>query len=122
MHEPAVAGFVTLYCVAALLSLTPSAKRTLYESPLPISNRAQAPLPAFGGTTETAPCLASTTIFIVNVLFGDLLIWKTLTGPFSPFESLYLKPLLASPLQNGLPVVGLTAAGSVNVWLLEVPP
>ena len=57
-----------------------------------------------GGTTFTAAYLPVAFTLIVKVPLPLFLIWADLTGPCSPFESLYLKPLVASPLQNGLPL------------------
>jgi hypothetical protein len=56
-----------------------------------------------GGTTSTAAYLPVPFTLIKKVPLPLFLIWAAFTGPCSPFESLYLKPLVASPLQKGLP-------------------
>jgi hypothetical protein len=59
-------------------------------------------VPRLGGTTFTAAYLAVAFTLMVKVPLPLFLIWAAFTGPCSPFESLYLKPLVASPLQKGL--------------------
>jgi hypothetical protein len=57
-----------------------------------------------GGTTVTGMYLAVAFTLIWKVPLPVFLIWADFTGPCSPLESVYLKPLVASPLQNGLPL------------------
>jgi hypothetical protein len=78
-------------------------------------------VPGLGGTTFTAETLAVAFTLIVKVPLPLFLIWAALTGPCSAFESLYLKPLVASPLQNGLPFSPVPW-GSGNVCSVGVPP
>src|SRR5262249_31531031 len=78
-------------------------------------------VPRLGGRTVTEPSFPAIVALIWKTPAFSL-ICAPLTGPFSPFASLYLKPFTASPLQKGLDVVGLVPVGRVYVWLLSVPP
>src|SRR5262245_13299908 len=101
---------------------SPGLNAALYVSP-PVSERStHAWVPGFGGSTSTVRNLPLTTTLIEKVPLDVVLIWADLTAPFSPFESLYLKPLTASPLQNGFPVMPLVPCGSGNVCVEGVPP
>ena len=68
-------------------------------------------MPLLGGTTETGENLLLMTALIWKTPFAVNSIMASLTGPFSPLPSLYLKPFTASPLQKGLPVVALVPMG-----------
>jgi hypothetical protein len=61
-------------------------------------------VPRFGGTRSTGTTLAEPFTLIVKVPLPLFLICAVFTGPCSPLESLYLKPLTGSPVQYGLPV------------------
>jgi hypothetical protein len=78
-------------------------------------------LPRLGGTTFTGEILAVPLTLIVKVPLPLFLIWADFTGPWSYFESLYLKPFMGSPLQNGL-VVELVPCGSAKVWAEGLSP
>src|SRR5262245_18227073 len=99
-HDPWLVGLETLKSSGPLLVSLPLANWMLYESPPPIVRSTQPSEPGFGGTTSTAPSLASTATLIWNVPFLSL-IWALFTAPLAPFESLYLKPFTASPVQKG---------------------
>lgn len=58
-------------------------------------------------------CSAKTPFFAFSRAF--------FTGPCSPFESLYLNPLVASPLQNGLPAAFVPWGRLKTYWLGVVP-
>src|SRR5262249_39275251 len=88
-HDPAVVGFETLKSSAPLFVTLPLANWMLYESPPPIVSRTQASEPGSGGTTSTAPSLASMATLIWKTPFLTL-IRALFTGPLAPFESLYL--------------------------------
>src|SRR5688572_28569730 len=78
--------------------------------------RAAQPLaPGFGGVTRTGPSFPEMTALIVKFPLDVFLIWADFTAPFSPLESLYFKPLTASPLQKGLHVTPLVPCGRLNV-------
>src|SRR5262245_48672996 len=83
---------------------------------------AQAFVPGFGGRTRIVPSLPERTALIEKLPLEVFLIWALFVGPFSPLESLYLKPLTASPLQNGLPVMPLTPCGSRSTCVDGDPP
>ena len=68
---------------------------------------AHALVPGFGGTTVITPFLPMPTTLIRNTPPPDFLIDAPLMGPLSPLGSFYLNPFTASPLQKGLPVLGL---------------
>src|SRR5215472_8668756 len=115
MHVPSCVGFDALKSVAPLLVAVPVAKLTLYESPLLSASSTQPSTPGLGGTSATDPSLPEIVTLIRNT--PSLLFSCTLaTGPFSPFGSAYLNPFCGSPLQNGLDVRGLVAAGRLKTW------
>src|SRR5690242_17158461 len=78
-----------------------------------MARRPQPLVPGFGGTTSSGLVLPEMVALIWKMPLGVFLIWTLLTALFSYLESLYLKPLTASPLQNGLPVMPLTPLGRV---------
>src|SRR6185369_5169235 len=95
---------------------------TLYVSPRLMPRSTQPPVPGFGGVTRIGPSLPTMTVLMLNTPLGAFLICATLTGPFSPFGSLYLKPLMASPLQKALPVMPLVPCGRAKGCAVGVPP
>jgi hypothetical protein len=78
-------------------------------------------VPGSGGTTVSAMYLPLPLSLIRKTPLPVFLICADLMGPCSPFESLYLKPLMASPLQNGLPLSAVPW-GSGMVCDEGVPP
>jgi hypothetical protein len=62
------------------------------------------PLPRLGGTIDSGETLAVPLTLIRKVPLLVFLICADFTGPCSPCESLYLKPVAAVPDQNGFPV------------------
>src|SRR6185503_15803498 len=62
------------------------------------------PVPRLGGTIDSGENLALPLVLIRKTPLPVFLICTNLTGPCSPFESLYLKPDVALPDQNGLPL------------------
>jgi hypothetical protein len=120
---PATVGFTTLNCFAPWFVTCPSApKRTSYVSPPPISSRTQPSVPGFGGTTARNISLPAATALTRKSPLPDFFSSTVLTGPFSPPRSWYLKPLTASPLQNGCLVDALMPAGSAKICAFGVPP
>src|SRR5262245_26082055 len=113
-HAPSCVGFFTLNSAAPLLETAPLANLTLYESPRFKVSNAQPSVPRLGGSTTTDPSFPAIVALIWKTPFFSL-ICAPLTGPFSPFASLYLKPFTASPLQKGLDVIGLVPVGRVYV-------
>src|SRR5262249_41582078 len=119
-HDPCVVGFDTENWASPLLATAPSANCMLYESPPTSWRSAHAEVPLFGGDTVIAP--PPTAALIVNTPPLESLICATLTGPFSCFGSLYLRPFAMVPVQNGLPVIGLRPPFRVNVCVPGVVP
>jgi hypothetical protein len=62
------------------------------------------PVPGLGGTIDTGEYLALPLTLIRKTPPPVFLICADLTGPCSPLESLYLKPDVALPDQNGFPL------------------
>src|SRR6185295_7857760 len=81
----------------------------------------QPPFPRFGGTTVTEAYLPLPLTLIRKTPLPVFLICADLTGPCSPFESLYLKPFTVSPVQNGFPLRPIPC-GSGKVWLEGLSP
>src|SRR5436853_7542109 len=77
--------------------------------------------PGFGGSIEIGPFLPLSERRIENAPLGASLMPADFTAPWSPFASLYLKPLPASPDQKGLPVL-LVPWFSTNTWLEGLAP
>jgi hypothetical protein len=61
-------------------------------------------LPRFGGASDSGEYFPLPLTLIRKTPLPVFLICKVLTGPCSPFESLYLKPFVRSPLQKVLPL------------------
>jgi len=118
---PSLVGFLILKSRESLFVTSPDANATLYESPPPSSRSMQPPVPGFGGTTETGEYLPEPFTLIRKTPLPVFLICADLIGPCSPLESLYLKPLVVSPLQNGFPLIPVPW-GSANVWLVGSLP
>jgi hypothetical protein len=79
-----------------------------------------ADVPGSGGRIETGPFLPLTETLIENVpFFSEML--TDFTALCSPLLSLYLKPLTASPDQNGLPLLSVPWLRT-KLWLDGVPP
>src|SRR5262249_17981313 len=120
---PSAVGFVALKSIAPVLVIwLPGPNCTLYVSPPFRPSSTQPSKPGSGGSTVIDPRLPSATALRTILPRDDFLICALLRGPFSPFESLYLKPFVASPLQKGLPASALVPAGRANVCALGVPP
>ena len=74
-----------------------------------------------GGTSDNPTYFAEPLTLIRKTPWLVFLICTDFTGPCSPFESLYLKPFVASPDQNGFPLKP-TACGSEKVCDVGVLP
>ena len=79
-------------------------------------------VPRLGGVRFTVWYLPVPFTLIVKVPLPLFLICAVFTGPCSPFESLYLKPLTESPLQYGLPVSGEVACVSAKTCCEGLSP
>src|SRR4029453_10606848 len=88
---------------------------------MPRSRAMQPSVPGFGGTTVTGPFFPLTTAWIENEPPPERSMLTVFTGPCSPRESLYVKPVLAEPDQKGLPLL-LVPCASTNVCALGVAP
>jgi hypothetical protein len=74
-----------------------------------------------GGTIDSGEYFAVPLTLIRKTPWLVFLICTDFTGPCSPFESLYLKPFVGSPDQNGLPVKPI-ACGSEKVCVVGLLP
>jgi hypothetical protein len=77
-------------------------------------------VPGAGGTSETGPFLPLIEALILNVPFRSEML-SDLTALCAPWLSLYVKPLSASPDQNGWPLP-LVPWLRTKRWLDGVPP
>lgn len=79
-------------------------------------------MPGLGGTSDSGITFPLSWALIMKTPLEVRLIRSVFTTPFSLRASLNRKPLVASPLQYGLPVSGLVPAGRLTVSDDGVPP
>src|SRR5262249_46782937 len=78
-------------------------------------------VPGSGGTTSTVPFLPLIFALMLKLPLGDFLMLTLVTALWVPLGSLYLKPFVESPDQNGLPVELVPCFRSKR-WLVGFPP